>query len=322
METKPGITAPDVTFFHLRVIFFTGFFALLFLFYPGVNIYTRLFSTYKSVFTHVQKNTQNSTLSAIPYIKKDTPQPFLTADGVYVIEMETATPLLSKNHHKRLFPASTTKIITALTAYDYFKPDDVLEVKRVVDDGQSMELVQNEKITFENLLYGILVHSGNDAAYVIADNYPQGYAAFVDAMNKKSESLGMKDSQFHNPAGFDSALQYSSAFDLALAGRELLNNKVLSKIVSTKSITVSDVDYKNFHALYNVNRLLGEIPGVAGLKTGKTDLAGENLITLYKYNGHEYLIVLLKSDDRFVDTQTLVEWIQQQVNYQDYDTRK
>jgi D-alanyl-D-alanine carboxypeptidase len=216
-------------------------------------------------------------------------------------------------------PASTTKVIAALTAFDHYGLDDVLEVKRVVEEGQSMELVKGEKMTFENLLYGMLVHSGNDAAYVVADNYPGGYRAFVDAMNVKAQQLGMMDSHFRNPAGLDSALQRSSAYDLALAGRELLRNKSLSKIVSTKSITVSDIDYVHFHPLYNVNRLLGEIPGVAGLKTGKTDLAGENLITLYKRKDKEYLIVLLRSEDRFTDTQTLVDWIQQQVDYQKYE---
>lgn len=312
----------DVTFFHLRTALFIFFFAVLFLFYPGVNLYTRLFSHYKHVFTPIEEVTSKVVIDAVPYVTAHAPQPFVTAQGVYLIDLDSATPLYFKGKDRRLFPASTTKVITALTAYDHFNLDDVLTVKRVVDEGQSMELVKGEKITFENLLYGTLVHSGNDAAYVIADNYPKGYAAFVDAMNVKAQQLGMNNSQFHNPAGLDSSLQYSTAFDLALAGRELLRNKELSKIVSTKSITVSDVDYVHFHALYNVNRLLGEIPGVAGLKTGKTDLAGENLITLYKHGGHEYLIVLLKSEDRFTDTQTLVEWIKLHVHYQDYETER
>lgn len=304
----------DVTLFHLRTYFFIFFFAVLFLFYPGNSFYTKLFSFEKDVFVPSESRTQEFAVEAVPYVM-NAPEPFVSADGVYVIDLETATPLYQKNSHKRLFPASTTKVITALTAMDYFDFDDVLEVTRVEEEGQSMDLVPGERITFENLLYGILVHSGNDAAYAIADNNPQGYDAFIEAMNRKAQLLNMKDSQFENPAGLDSFKQYSTAFDLALAGRKLLEDDRLSKIVSTKSITVSDVDFTIFHPLYNVNRLLGEIPGVAGLKTGKTDLAGENLITLYKKDDKEFLIVLLKSEDRFTDTQVLVEWLAQNVQY-------
>lgn len=304
----------DLTLFHLRTYFFIFFFAVVFLFYPGNSFYTKLFSYEKDVFVPSESKTQEFEVQSIPFTA-NAPEPFLTADGVYVIDLETATPLYQKNPHKQLFPASTTKVITALTAMDYFDLDDVLVVKRVVDEGQSMDLVESERISFESLLYGILVHSGNDAAYTIADNYPQGYDAFIQAMNRKAQQLKMKDSQFENPAGLDSFKQYSTAFDLALAGRKLLENDRLSKIVSTKSITVSDVDFTIFHPLYNVNRLLGEIPGVAGLKTGKTELAGENLITLYKKGDKEFLIVLLKSEDRFTDTKTLVEWLAQNVQY-------
>lgn len=307
----------NVTLFHLRTYFFIFFFSLLFLFYPGRTFYTELFSFQRDIFTTSKAATEETVkVSTLPFVNAAAEEPFLSAQGVYVIDLETATPLYKKNEHEELFPASTTKVITALTALDTHGLEDVLVVKRVEEEGQSMDLVAGEKLTLESLLYGILVHSGNDAAYVIADNHPDGYKAFIDAMNVKALELGMSNTQFHNPAGFDSAIQYSTAFDLSLAGRELLKNKDLSKIVSTKSITVSDIDFVHFHQLFNVNRLLGEIPGVAGLKTGKTELAGENLITLYKQNGNEYLIVLLKSDDRFTDTQTLVRWIDKHVEYE------
>jgi serine-type D-Ala-D-Ala carboxypeptidase (penicillin-binding protein 5/6) len=319
-KPRQQIATTQITETHLRKYFFIFFFAILLLFYPGQSFYTKLFSHNKPLFSTPTNTTQEYAVEAVPFITKDTPSPFVTADAIYVIDLETATPLLQKNEHKQLYPASTVKVITALTAYDVYGLDDVLEVKRIIDEGQSMDLLPGERMTFENLLYGALVHSGNDAAYMIADNYPQGYDAFIKRMNEKAQSLGMKDSRFTNAAGIDDSRQYSSAFDLALAGRELLKNKTLSKIVSTKSITVSDVDFIHFHALYNVNRLLGEIPGVAGLKTGKTDLAGENLITLYKNKNHEYLLVLLKSEDRFLDTQSVVQWIQTNVRYQDITT--
>lgn len=318
-KTAP-VSAQDstrVTLFHLRTYLGLFVFSFVFLFYPGDSRYTRLFSHHRKLFATAPAPVREYPINPIPYVLPSVPAPFTTAQGVYVIDLQTATPLYAKNPHGHLFPASTTKVITALTAMDVYSLDQVLTVRRVVDEGQTMGLVQGERITFENLLYGALVQSGNDAAYVLADNYPRGYSAFVDAMNQKARSLGMEDSNFLNPAGLDNALQHSSVFDLSLAGRELLKNQTLAKIVSIKSITVSDVDYVNFHPLQNVNRLLGEIPGVAGLKTGKTDLAGENLITLYKYHDKEYLLVLMKSDDRFLDTTALVTWIQNAVHYQD-----
>ncbi|OGK30126.1 hypothetical protein A3D08_00400 [Candidatus Roizmanbacteria bacterium RIFCSPHIGHO2_02_FULL_43_11] len=301
--------------FYVRASLAITFFALILLFYPGYSFYTSLFSYQRDMFLSGERRTKEYQVLYVPYVKPQIATPSLTAISVYLIDLKTATPLYEKNQHMRLFPASTTKVITALTAMDKFTFDDVLVTKRVVNDGQLMDLVLGEKMTFENVLYGLLVHSGNDAAYMIADSYPGGDNAFIKAMNAKAAALKMRNSHFDNPAGLDSAALYSSAFDLSLAARELLKNHELARIVSIKSITVSDVDYTHFHYLMNVNQLLGKIPGIGGLKTGKTDLAGENLITLYKKNGHEFLIVLLKSEDRFADTQALVEWIGQNVNY-------
>jgi len=176
-----------------------------------------------------------------------------------------------------------------------------------------MELNIGEKITVENLLYGLLVHSGNDAAYVLADNH--GFEKFIDLMNKKAKELKMMDSYFKNPAGLDENNQYTTPFDLALAARVLLENPYLAKIVSTKEITISDVDFKYFHKLTNVNKLLGEIAGLGGLKTGYTEEAGENLVSFYKKNGHQFIIVILKSQDRFYDTTNVINWIEENIDY-------
>ncbi len=320
MAQKNAPTSSDVTRVtsrHMRVYFYMFVFGAFFFFYPGDSLYTRLFSHQRDMFMTPPQQTLDFKIDPVPYVLPEAYTPVVSAHSVYVIDIASATPLVEKNIHARLYPASTTKVITALTAIDTYPLDRVLRVRRVMDEGQTMGLVQGEQMTVENLLYGVLVQSGNDAAYVLADNNPGGYKGFVDSMNEKARSLKMMNSNFQNPAGLDNALQYSTVFDLALAGRELLRHPVLSKMVSIKSITVSDVDYIHFHSLYNVNRLLGEIPGVAGLKTGKTDLAGENLITLFKHQGHEYLIVMMKSEDRFTDTTTLVEWIKNSVRYMD-----
>jgi serine-type D-Ala-D-Ala carboxypeptidase (penicillin-binding protein 5/6) len=257
------------------------------------------------------------------YVKKEkrvavisVPLDTLTSESYYIVDIPSGDAVAAYNETIDRYPASTTKVITALVALQEFAPDAILEVKREFKEGQTAKFVVGEKLTLENILYALLIHSANDAAYLIADNYPGGYDSFIAAMNAYSIKLGMQHTNFLNPAGLDQEGHYSSAYDLSLAGRAFLKNPFLKKIVGIKSITISDVSFSYFHPLYNVNQLLGEIPGIAGLKTGYTELAGENLITYYKRGDHEALIVLLKSKDRFGDTRKIVQWISSQVRYE------
>jgi len=296
-----------------RHFLYLSLFTLLFLFYPGDNLYAKIFSEKNNLSDSAKE--LNFDFKQVPFVKANSPMPELSAEGILILNLDSFTPVYEKNASSSFLPASTVKIITALTAMDVYKLDDVLVVKRAMEEGQVMGLIKDEKITFENLLYGILVHSGNDAAYVIADNYKDGYDKFIEKMNEKAKQLKMNNTHFKNPAGFDSSDQYATPTDLALASRALLKNKELSKIVSTKSITVNDIDFKYFHPLYNVNKLLGEIPGLGGLKTGYTEDAGENLISFYKHNNYQYLIVVLKSRDRFLDTTNILKWINDSIEY-------
>lgn len=294
--------------FYLLFIFYT----LLFLFYPGDSFYFHIFAYNRPLFE--KKETKKEIkMNPVPYLKNPFYFPETSAEGVYVVDLPSFTPILERNKHVKFLPASTTKIITALVAYDLYKPDDVITVKKTIYEGQLMELQIGEKITVENLLYGLLVHSGNDAAYILADNY--GYEKFIVLMNKKASQLKMSNSYFSDPAGLEETNHYTTPFDLALAGRELLKNQYLSKIVSTKEIIISDVDFKYFHKLTNINKLLGEISGLGGLKTGYTEEAGENLVSFYKKNGHQFIIVILKSLDRFQDTTNVIKWIEENVDY-------
>lgn len=315
-QKKQSSQQSYVTFGQLRGLFYLFIISGVLLFYPGNNVYTNVFAYNAELFSETTQLDENFVVQDIPYVKDRNVQPFLTAQGVYVIDLATATPLYEKNKDTRFFPASTTKVMTALTARDVYALDQPLEVKRLITEGQVADLIVGEKLTLESVLYAALIHSGNDAAYVLADNDPQGYTEFMRKMNEKAKALGMTQSNFSNPAGLDEAAQFSTPYDLTLAGRKLLQDKELSKIVSTKSITISDIDFTNFHPLYNVNQLLGKIPGVGGLKTGKTELAGENLITLYKKDDREYLIVLMKSEDRFKDTEQMVNWLQTNIAYE------
>ena len=287
------------------------FFTLLFLFYPGDSYYFHIFAYNREIIDKTDPVFKIN-IHPVPYLKLPY-YPEVTAESIYLVDLPSFTPIYSRNENLKLFPASTTKIQTALVAYDVYKPNQIITVKKTIDDGQVMGLLIGEKITVENILYGTLVHSGNDAAFVLADNY--GYDKFIDLMNTKAQFLGMKNSHFSNPNGLDSGTQLSTAYDLSLAARELLKNPYLSKIVSTKEITISDVDFKYFHQLTNVNKLLGEIQGLGGLKTGYTENAGENLVSFYKKNGHQFIIVILKSLDRFNDTRNIIKWIEENVDY-------
>lgn len=292
-------------------IFFVAVTAL-FLFYPADTWYSHLFAYHRSLFAG-QKITTIPTINPVVSVIASEIAPAITTEGVYIADLDSFTPVYEKNSKANFYPASTTKIITALVTMDQYRPSDIITVKRTIGDGQVMGLLAGEKLTVENILYGILIHSGNDAAYAIADAY--GYDAFIKKMNEKAKALHMEKSNFRNPAGLDDDQQITTPFDLALAARALLRNPYLEKIVSIKEIEISDVDFTHFYRLSNVNKLLGEIRGIGGVKTGYTPSAGENLVSFYRYGGHDFLIIVLKSLDRFNDTKNIIGWIQTNTAY-------
>lgn len=242
--------------------------------------------------------------------------PQVSANAVLIQDLETGEILYQKNIRERLSPASTTKLMTALVAIDYYQPSDILEVPSEAQvGGSSMGLSPGEKVSFRSLLYGMLLNSGNDAAYTIALNYPGSMPLFVMHMNKKALELGLNDTNFQNPAGFDGEAHYSSAYDLAKIGSLVANNSQLSKIVSTKESFVSSIDQTHSHNLKNLNILLGE-NGVIGLKTGFTEKSGENLLGLVEKENKKILTVVLNSNDRFGETKELISWVDKNFSWQ------
>lgn len=245
----------------------------------------------------------------IPVNKKISELPKLSTSGVYIVDIPSNIVLYEKNADEKFYPASTTKLMTALVAMDQFNLDDVMTVKTVIAEERKMGLFTGEKLTFESLLYGALVHSGNDAAYTIAENFPGGVEKFVEKMNEKAESLNLVNTHFTNPIGFDDPSHYTTAKELSQIARAAIQNKEIAKIVSIKAITVSDVTFSYYHPLSNVNELLGKISGMSGIKTGYTQTAGEVLVSEVKRNGHDVLFVVLKSQDRFGETESLINWV-------------
>lgn len=249
-------------------------------------------------------------LPPIPFNPHQNSGPALTAKAALVIDLPSSTILYSKNPDDQLLPASTTKIMTALVALDSYPLDQeivITEEERTI--GHTMKLTRGERMTVKNLLFGTLVASGNDAALALALSYPQGgYSAFLEAMNQKAKQLHMTNTSYRNVSGVESPNHYTSAKDLATLTQIALQNQLFSDIISTEKIAVTSVDKVFTHNLYTTNQLLGKIDGLDGVKTGWTENAGECLVTTTSRNGHRILTVILGSEDRFGESENLIEW--------------
>jgi serine-type D-Ala-D-Ala carboxypeptidase (penicillin-binding protein 5/6) len=319
MPKRKKISVEYLRWFRLRLdrIIFLIIFGFIILLSPGQNVYV---TALDSVKTPVQKVVLPP-LKPHPYpINRAniSPHEDITATGIVIMDVDSGVYLYKRNENIKLAPASTTKLLTALVILENFKLDDVMTFKNLVNDGQTMGLISGEKMSVENLLYGALIHSGNDAAYTLADNYPGGVDEFVKAMNRKAQDLHLTDSEFTNPVGYDDPSHKMTPLDLARLAAAAIKNEVIAKMVAIPSITISDVTHTYFHSLKNVNQLLGKIPGVSGIKTGWTQEAGENLVTLVERNGHKVIFVVLRSGDRFGDTEKLIDWVFTNFNWIDY----
>ena len=292
---------------HWDKLLFLGVCLVFFVFVPSPRLYARITSN-----GQIAKILPFTTPVPAPYPTNTTglyPGYEISAEGVVVYDLESGTTMYGRNTEVLLSPASTTKIMTALVALEHYELDDVVTIATVANSGAVMGLVPGEQITVENLLYGALIQSGNDAAWAIAEHFDGGVEKFVEAMNAKAADLHLTNTHFTNPVGYDDPNHKMSAIDLTRLGAFALTNKTIVKMVAIPQITISDVAHTRFHPLTNVNALLGKIPGVAGIKTGWTEEAGENLVTLVERNGHKVILVVLKSQNRFSDTEQLINWV-------------
>ncbi len=257
----------------------------------------------------------------IPPVSKNIPPPSLTARAVLAKDLTTDTILYQKDANTSVPIASTTKIMTALVASEYYKANSVLVVKIGAQvAGSKVGLVSGEDLSFRSVLYGMLLNSGNDAAYTLAENYPGGVSGFISAMNEKAATLNLRSTHFDNPAGFDSPTHFSSAHDLAVITQEALKNPALAQIFATKTTSIVSLDKKYTHTLLNLNKLLSQVKGVLGVKTGYTEGAKENLVTFVNRDSHQILTVVLGSDDRFGESTKLIEWVYANFIWSDSET--
>jgi len=247
-------------------------------------------------------------LPSYPVRTSTTPLSNLTAKSVFIFDLDSKVQLFEKNSQNKLPPASLTKLMTALVVLENCNVNSVVTVGKVAKNGSVMGLLEGEKITVEALLYGLLLPSGNDAAYELAKSCLGSVEYFVYSMNNKAQNLGMKDTHFTNPAGFDDPNHYSSAQDLAILAQESLKNETISKIIKTRVINVTDISGRIEHKLVNLNELLNN-PEVLGIKTGKTEASGENLILARRKNGHTIVVIILGSQNRFAEGKIISDWV-------------
>lgn len=236
------------------------------------------------------------------------PPPATTAKSVFIVDMATGIVLYAKNPSQRLQPASLTKIMTAIVAMDYYNEDSVVSVTNGSRaEGSTADLKLNDKMLANDMLYALLVPSGNDAAVTLAENYPGGYNAFIGKMNQTATKLGLVNSHFSNVSGVENTNHYTTAYDITEMAIYALQRPIFRNIVSTKKITLKSLK-GHFYPLETTNLLLGK-PGILGVKTGWTPAAGECLVTYADKNNHPIVSSVLGSNDRFGETEKLLNWV-------------
>jgi len=280
-------------------------------------VYFIIYSFNSGVSLNIQKSklitSGDTNLAPYPVIVNSY-DPYLSSKAAIVTDAGSQTILYEKNPFLRFSLASTTKIMTALTALDYYSPDSILIVKSGFVEGSGLNLRAGDRFYFQDLMYAMMLPSANDAAAAIADNYPGGREKFVLKMNEKALTYHLADTHFSDPVGLDDDGNYSTVVDLARLASIATRNKLFAQIVSTKQKFITNTDSTHPYNLFNLNKLLG-FHGVNGIKTGTTEGAGEVLVTSADINNHTFVIVVMNSKDRFGDTGTLLNFISDNVQF-------
>lgn len=237
--------------------------------------------------------------------------PLLSAKAAIAYDLTTDTLLYSENIDHPLPIASLTKIMTATIVLENMNLDQEIAIsqKAATVGENSMGLSAGEVHTVKDLLYGLLLPSGNDAAMALAEGSPMGEANFLHMMNKKAEEIGLVTTRFTNPSGLEGdGHQYSTAKELLVLTRFALKNPTFAKIVSTYEHDILATEKHKEYVLYNETNLLTTYPGVRGVKTGYTEEAGMCLVTYLEHNNRKIIAVLLNSQNRRFEMKELLDY--------------
>jgi D-alanyl-D-alanine carboxypeptidase (penicillin-binding protein 5/6) len=235
-------------------------------------------------------------------------QPEIVGESAMLVELDSGKILFSKNPREKREIASLVKIMTAVVALEHKDLDDMLTVSESADaiGENTMGLSAGEAYSLEELLYGLILASGNDAAYTIAEGVAGDVDTFVIWMNMKAKELGLNDSYFADPSGLDDS-SYSTTYDLVKLTRYALKSRDFTDIADTLEIELISDSHKYIY-LYNQTNLLSSYPGVAGVKTGFTEEAGLCLVTYAINGGKEVVGVVLDSNDRKGDMILMLDY--------------
>ena len=219
--------------------------------------------------------------------------------------------IYGKDENKQTAMASTTKIMTILIVLEHCKLTDVvtMDKKAAKTGGSRLGLSEGDKVTVNDLLYGLMLRSGNDAAVALAIHTAGSVEKFAQLMNDKAKELGLKNTHFVTPHGLDNPEHYTTAFELAKLTDYALKNEKVLEIVKTRTTTININGYNR--QISNTNELLGNVEGVYGVKTGFTNNAGRCLVTAVKRGDMDLIIVVIGADtrkDRAKDSMKLIEY--------------
>lgn len=241
----------------------------------------------------------------------------LNIDAKCAIAMDSKSKIVlyEKNSNMIVPMASTTKIMTALVAIKYGKLNEkfIVSHNAVSIRGSKVGYKLGEKITLKELLYGLMFRSGNDAAITIAEGIAGSVENFSKLMNECAWEIGAFNTHFITPHGLDKEFHYCTVYDLALITSKAKEYKLFNDIVKTKDITANEYGFtRSYH---NINKILNEIPGADGVKTGYTGKAGKCLVTSVNINGHDVIFVVLNCTPRWAETKKMYTYILKNYNY-------
>lgn len=254
-----------------------------------------------------------TTPTAVPIATPTEPAdlPYVSANSIAIIESACGAKLFGRNEHDQFAPASLTKLMTAAVAAEQAEMDDMftsnVDAATLHEETLStvMGLRPGMELSLRDLMYGLMLPSGNDAAITIAEGISGSEEAFAELMNAKARSLALDDSNFTNPHGLDDPDLYSSAYDMGMLARYLMQDEEMRTIVRA----VSWQPKWDGPPVWNGNRLLQEYPGADGIKIGYTEESQQTIVgSAADESGRRIIVSLMRSQDRYTDASRLFDW--------------